>query len=332
MTALSRLNSEFRKDTKKHRVLATRDGIPGYQPITDRWFSPTVTSPSLLCIPLEHGKPWMVESIIKQHPELLDEDVAPGWGSPLIFAITKNPDCLSILLKLGVNLNKLSSIDPKVFVLDGSYAPISWAAVTGSEVAVDFLLSQTKVNLPNDILHMAVWMQDPSHKSIRKFRQRGADVNFTVNGSTPIHDFLLATGSDEKLPVVKALVDPFCIPFCDLSLQDWTARTVLHIALDKRLEDVVIYLLEQKAKLSATATLHPNMWSWATSKPWFSKVQAAVPAPDRQRARIEGKVVGAALGPMIIEFPFAVTADHDDHNPIRAVVVSAILNSELFGK
>jgi ankyrin repeat protein len=274
----------------------------------------------------------MVESIIKQHPELLDEDVAPGWGSPLIFAITKNPDCLSILLKLGVNLNKLSSIDPKVFVLDGSYAPISWAAVTGSEVAVDFLLSQTKVNLPNDILHMAVWMQDPSHKSIRKFRQRGADVNFTVNGSTPIHDFLLATGSDEKLPVVKALVDPFCIPFCDLSLQDWTARTVLHIALDKRLEDVVIYLLEQKAKLSATATLHPNMWSWATSKPWFSKVQAAVPAPDRQRARIEGKVVGAALGPMIIEFPFAVTADHDDHNPIRAVVVSAILNSELFGK
>ncbi|KAG1832857.1 hypothetical protein DFJ58DRAFT_870232 [Suillus subalutaceus] len=328
MTTLSQLNSEFRQNTKKHLVLATQDNIPGLILASNRWLGLAVTLPSLLCIPLDLGKPWMVEFIIKQHPDLPDEDVAPGWGSPLIFAITKNPDCLSVLLKLGVDLNKLSSIKPEVFIHDGFYAPISWAAVIGSEVAMDFLLSQTEANLPKDILHMAVLtlMQDPSHKSIRKFHQRSADVNFTVDGSTPVHDFLLVhTSGSELLPVVKALVEPSC----NLSLQDWTARTVLHIALDECLEDVVIYLLKQKAGLSATATLHSDMWSWATSKMWFSKVQAAALAADQQCARIEGKVVDAVRGSRIVEFSFAVTADRDNRNPIRAVVVSAILNSEL---
>ncbi|KAG1804443.1 uncharacterized protein BJ212DRAFT_1394146 [Suillus subaureus] len=328
MTALSRLNSEFRQNTKKHCVLATQDSFPGYLPSCDRWFGFAMTLPSLLCIPLQHGKPWMVEFIIKQHPDLLDEDVAPGWGSPLIFAMTKNPDCLNVLLKLGVDLNKLSSIKPEVFHCDGSYAPISWAAVIGSDVAVDFLLSQTEVNLPDDILHTAVLMlmQDLSHESIRKFRQRGADVNFTVDGSTPIHDFLSHNGTTELLPVLKALVEPSC----NLSLQDWTARTVLHIALDKCLEDdVVIYLLEQGAGLSATATLHSDMWSWATSKTWFSKVQAAALAADQRHARIEGKVINAAWGSRIVEFSFAAIADRDNPNPICAVTVSAILDSEL---
>ncbi|KAG2361080.1 hypothetical protein BDR07DRAFT_92913 [Suillus spraguei] len=51
----------------------------------------------------------MVESLVKQHPDLLDADIAPGWGPPLIFAIARRPDCLSIFLKPGVHLNKLSS-------------------------------------------------------------------------------------------------------------------------------------------------------------------------------------------------------------------------------
>ncbi|KAG1862114.1 hypothetical protein DFJ58DRAFT_725529 [Suillus subalutaceus] len=252
----------------------------------------------------------MVKSLVKQHPDLLDVDIAPGWGSPLIFAIAKNPDCLSILLKPGIDINKLSSFNPKLYGQDiwgDSYAPISWAVVTGSEVAVNFLLSRAEVNIPNNILYNGVASYEPSHESIRKFRQRGVDVNFTFNSYTPIHYFLSFPDRHNKsqlLPVVKALVEPSC----NLSLQDRTARTVLHIALDARLEDIVVYLLEQNAGLSATATLLPDMWSWATNKMWFPKVQAAALAADQL---------------------FAATADRDNPNPICAVVVSAILNGEL---
>ncbi|KAG1738300.1 hypothetical protein EDD22DRAFT_1009312 [Suillus occidentalis] len=90
MDSLSRLNSEFFRNTKKHHVLATRpsrtDRLLDRQPTTDRWLSAAVTSPSRLHIPLEHGKPWMVEFVIKQHPHLLDANIALGWGSPLNFA------------------------------------------------------------------------------------------------------------------------------------------------------------------------------------------------------------------------------------------------------
>lgn len=285
MDALSRLNSEFLRNTKKHRVLATHDipVIPDFPVTTDRWLSTAVTLPSLLFIPLEHGKPWMVEFIVKQHPNLLDMDIAPGWGSPLIFAIAKNPDCLGVLLKLGVDFNKLSFIKPSLYFQHHCrrryYVPMSWAAVTGSEVTVDCLLSQADDNLPNDILYMAVMARKPSHESICRFRQLGADVNFTVNGSTPFHYYLslyshlsLDRNWQLKLPVVKALVEPSC----NLSLQDRTARTALHIALDEHFGDIIAYLLEKKAGLSATAALHPDMWSWATSETWFPKVQAAV--------------------------------------------------------
>ncbi|KAG2340434.1 hypothetical protein BDR05DRAFT_1002613 [Suillus weaverae] len=327
MDALSRLSSEFLRNTKKHRAL-TRDKYKyRFEP---RWFRADATLPSFLFIPLEHGKPWMVESLVKQHPDLLDVDIAPGWGSPLIFAIAKNPDCLNILLKPDVDLNKLYSFAPRLYssYIDGdSHAPISWAAATGSEVAVDFLLSRTEVDIPNDILHMAVRARKPSHECIRKFRRRGADVNFTVGGSTPIHYFLSDRflSDDEVLPVVvKALVEPSC----NLSLQDPTARTALHIALDSRLENVVAYLLEQNAGLSATATLHPDMWSWATNKTWFPKVQAAALAAD-QPCRIKGKVVEATAESQIVEFSVAVIADRNNPNPIRAVVVSVILNGEM---
>ncbi|KAG1778802.1 hypothetical protein EV702DRAFT_1195823 [Suillus placidus] len=340
MDALSRLNSEFRRSTKKHRVLATQQdndfiGLGWLQPVTNRWLSHAVTLPSLLFIPLEHGKPWMVESLVKQHPDLLDVDIAPGWGSALIFAIAKSPDCLTILLKAGVDLNKLYSFRPILYgqyITGGSHAPFSWAAATGSEVAVDFLLSQTEVDIPSNILHIAVNASNPSHEFIREFCRRGADVNFTVDGSTPIHYFLSyrLSPNDEaqSLPVVKALVEPSC----NLSLQDWTARTVLHIALDQRLEDVVTYLLEQNAGLSATATLLPDMWSWATNKTWFPKVQAAARDADQPCTRIKGKVVEATAKSQIVEFSVAVIADCDNPNPICAVVVSAIRNSEVSTK
>ncbi|KAG1778794.1 hypothetical protein EV702DRAFT_1217465 [Suillus placidus] len=329
MDALSRLNSEFLRNTKKHRVLAGDKYMS-----KSRWLPAGATLPSLLFIPLEHGKSWMVESLVKQHPDLLDVDIAPGWGSPLIFAIAKSPDCLSILLKPGVDLNKLYSFSPDLYgqyIGEGdSHAPISWAAVTGSEVAMDFLLSRTEVDIPNDILYMAVRAMEPSHESIRKFRRRGADVNFTVYGSTPIHyvlspDTLEYLDESQLLPIVKALVEPSC----DLSLQDRTARTVLHSALDERLEDVVTYLLEQNAGLSATATLHPDMWSWATNKAWFPKVQAAALAAAQPCTRIKGKVVEATEKSKIVEFSVAVTADCDNPNPICAVVVSAIRNGEV---
>jgi ankyrin repeat protein len=333
MDALSQLHSEFLRNTKKHHVLATQNSSAFLQPAIDRWLNADVTFPSLLFIPLEHGKPWMVESLVKQRPDLLDVDIAPGWGSPLIFAIAKRPDCLGVLLKLGVDLNKLSSIKSYVYapwLNDGSYAPISWALVTGSEVAVEFLLSHTKVDIPNNILHTAVTGRGPlSHKSIRKFRQCGADVNFMVNGSTPIHYFLsyfdeLIYDKSQVLPVVKALVEPSC----NFHLQDRTARTVLHIALDARLQDVIAYLLEQNAGLSATATLLPDMWSWATNETWFPKVQVAALAAHQPCTRIKGKVVDTTKESKLVEFPVAVSADCDNSNLICAVVVSVIVGGE----
>ncbi|KAG2747664.1 hypothetical protein P692DRAFT_20875483 [Suillus brevipes Sb2] len=337
MDSLSRLNSEFLRNTKKHHVLATQPTTLsqfGIQPTTDRWLSAAVTSPSLLFIPLEHGKPWMVEFVIKQHPHLLDADIAPGWGSPLIFAMAKNPDCLGVLLQLGVDLHKLSFIKcniyfPGTFLYHTHYAPMAWAAATGNEVVVDFLLLHTEVNLPNNTLHMAVRAERLSHEYIRKFRQRGADVNFTVHGSTPIHDFLslhFYQPFDEYWNpsplVIKALVEPFC----NLSLQDRKARTALHIALDRHFEDIVAYLLEKNAGLSATATLHPDMWSWATNKTWFPKVQAAVLAADKPCTRVNGQVIHDTAQSRLVEFLVPVIVDP---NPICAFVVSASLNGEL---
>ncbi|KAG1856206.1 hypothetical protein C8R48DRAFT_718727 [Suillus tomentosus] len=333
MRALSRLNLEFLRNKKKHRVLAIQQSrFRSITTTTNRWLSAAVTLPSLLFIPLEHGKPWMVEYLVKQHPYLLDVDLAPGWGSPFMFAIAKSPDCLSIFLKPGDHLNKLSSISPNsygIWIDDGSYAPISWAAATGSEVAVDLLLSQTGVNLPNDILYMAAMANKPSHESIRKFRLRGADPNFTVDGHTPLHRLLSNrpfASKHQSLHIVKALVEPSC----NLSLQNWTARTVLHIALDKHMEDIVAYLLEQNAGLSATATLLPDMWSWAENKTWFPKVQEVALAADQPYTRIKGSV-GATAKPAIVEFSVAATAGRDNPNPIGAVVVSAILHSEFEG-
>ncbi|KAG1738301.1 hypothetical protein EDD22DRAFT_959549 [Suillus occidentalis] len=200
---------------------------------------------------------------------------------------------------------------------------MAWAAATGNEVVVDSLLSHTEGNLPDNTLHMAVRAGRPSHESIRKLRQRGADVNFTVHGSTPIHYFLSPnTFIQPNLSVVKALVEPAC----NLSLQDKTARTALHIALDGYMEDIVAYLLEKNAGLSATATLHPDMWSWARNKPWFPKVQAAVLAADKPCTRIKGKVVHDSAQSRFVEFPVPVTVDP---NPICAFVVSASLDGEL---
>ncbi|KAG2076221.1 hypothetical protein BDR04DRAFT_1090139 [Suillus decipiens] len=331
MTALSRLNSEFCRNTKKHPVLAQNNRFSA-----TRWLSANVTLPSLLFIPLEHGKPWMVESLVKQHPDLLDADIAPGWGSPLIFAIAKRPDCLSIFLRPGVHLNKPSSFEPELYnefcIQGNSHAPISWAAATRNKVAVDFLLSQTGVDIPEDILCMASRLNELSYESIREFCRRGADVNFTVNGSTPIHSFLRRGASEsydksQLLPVVKALIEQSC----NLSFQDSTARTALHIALDYRLEDIVPYLLEQNAGLSATATLDPDMWSWATNETWFPKVQAAALAADQSCTRIKGKVVNDTADSQIVEFSVAVTADRENRDPICAVAVSAILDSKVSG-
>ncbi|KAG1732165.1 hypothetical protein EDB19DRAFT_2005933 [Suillus lakei] len=99
------------------------------------------------------------------------------------------------ITEIRVDLNKLSSINPDLynqhFIRDGFHAPISWAAAIGSEVAVDFLLLQQEVILPNDILHIAIMAQKPSHGASRTFCQHGADVNFTINGSTiPLHTLL----------------------------------------------------------------------------------------------------------------------------------------------
>lgn len=147
-----------------------------------------------------------------------------------------------------------------VLVDEDSHGPISWTAAARNEAAVDLLLSQPEVNLPNDVLH----------ECIRKLRRHihGADVNFVVDGLTPIQ-FLFSFrrvrnlyDRNVQLPVVKALVESSC----DLSSQDQTSRTVPHIALDRQLEDVVGYLLEQDAGLSATATLQLDKWTWAMDK------------------------------------------------------------------
>ncbi|KAG1833679.1 hypothetical protein DFJ58DRAFT_847761 [Suillus subalutaceus] len=256
IAALQRLHLEFLHNTERHPLLESL-----IQPLTDSGQS-SVTSPSLLFVPLRFGNPWMVETLVKEQPDLLGVDVARGLGSPLIFAIASNPVFLSVLLKLGVDLNKSSSIQTDLYhqrdLPSGSFAPISWAAAIGSQVAVEFLLSQTKVELPVGILHTAVMSKKRSPKIIHKLCQRGADVTFTVDGSTPLHALLsslrLRLRADQRqwLPVIKALVG-------DLSGHDWTARTALHIALDNRLSDVVVYLIEQNAQLTATATLHPNL-------------------------------------------------------------------------
>ncbi|KAG0694294.1 hypothetical protein DFH29DRAFT_1034719, partial [Suillus ampliporus] len=345
---------------RKYYVLA--DTFPSGS--SYKWLE--ATSPSLLLIPLELGQPWMVEFIVKQQPHLLDVDLATRFGSPLIFAIASRPDFLSVLLKLGVNLNKPSSIKPRVYgqshIPNSSYAPISWAAAIRSEVALDLLLSQ--VNLPDNIMHMAISCMVSSTEMIHNLlprhtgvnftsfsahalvpyihlhsesrvlpvinalRQRGADVNFTVGGASPIHTLLCRFIDDwldsMHLPLVKALVEP---SGCDLSVQDWTARTALHIALDYRLERIITYLLEKNARLSATATLRPapDMWSWAIHEMWFPKIQAAALAADQPCTRIKGKVIEANRTSQVIEFPGALTADHEDPNQICAVVVSAIV-------
>ncbi|KAG2361071.1 hypothetical protein BDR07DRAFT_1610413 [Suillus spraguei] len=287
MDTLSRLNSEFLRNTKKHR-----------SPPTDRWLSATVTLPSLLFIPIEHGKPWMVEFIVKQYPHLLDVDIAPDWGSPLIFAITKNPDCLSVLLTSGVDPNKPS------FVKVGLYHQFS--------VFMTATMIQCRVSLPNNVLHMAVRANNYSHESIRKFRQRGADVDFRFYGHTPIHYFL---GCPPGMCLTNGIRN--------------YASTVLHIALDECYGDIIPYLLEKNAGLSATANLHPDMWSWATNETWFPKVQAAALTADKPWTRIKGVVIDATEESQLVEFSVAVTAYHGNPDPICAFVVSGILEGEL---
>ncbi|KAG2039746.1 hypothetical protein BDR03DRAFT_951107 [Suillus americanus] len=321
MTALWRLNSKFLQNNNKHPVLA-----PG-----EFEHKPTKSDASLLFILLEHGRPWMVEPFVKEYPGPLHIDLDPDWGSPLIFVIAKNPDCLGILLDRGGDFNMPSSFKPRSYANQcthrSSHTPISWAAVTGSKVAVDSLLLR-KVNLPDDILFMAVKADKPSHESIRKFRRRGANVNSTVHGSTPIHYFLSKprSSNDESqlLPIVQALIEPPC----DLSLQDRTARTVLHIALDARLEDIVEYLLKKNAGLSATTAPIPVMWKWAMDKKWFPKLLAMDPAVNQTRTRIKGNVVRDTTELKLVEFSVAVAADRDNADPVCAVVISAIFNSE----
>ncbi|KAG1871313.1 hypothetical protein DFJ58DRAFT_722735 [Suillus subalutaceus] len=177
MTALTRLNTKFLRNNAKHPVLA-----PGEFEYKTRGLDTTETSPSLLFILLEHGKPWIVEHFVKKYPYPPDMDLAPGWGSSMIFVIAKNPRCLRILLNRSVDLNKPSSFKPGLYGrynCSSSHTPISWAAVTGSEVAMNYLLSLPEVTLPDDILFMAVKADKPSHQCIRQFRRRGADVDFT---------------------------------------------------------------------------------------------------------------------------------------------------------
>ncbi|KAG2128247.1 hypothetical protein DEU56DRAFT_957600 [Suillus clintonianus] len=255
MGALAWMNSEFIRNTNKHRALATEDCEHRPTQNEPRWLRTAATLPSLLLIPLEHGKPWMVEYLVKQQPHLLDADVATHYGPPLIFAIASKPDFLSTLQKLGADLNKSYSFRPFTHrrylhhVFEDSLTPISLAVAIGSEAAVDFLLSHTEVNIPDNILRMAVVAPKPSPDIVRKLRQCGADVNFIVNGSTPLHVLLSKYGryvdKTRWLAVVQALIEPSY----DLSVQDRTARTVLHIALDKGADEIVTYLLEKNARL-----------------------------------------------------------------------------------
>ncbi|KAG0699158.1 hypothetical protein DFH29DRAFT_61721 [Suillus ampliporus] len=325
--------SELIGNQKRCRVLVGQTGLCGPSIRHEGLHWSSVRSLSPLFIPILLGTPWMVEFLVKQQPHLLDVDIAPGVGSPLAFTIALRPDLLSILLKLGVDLNKPSHFNCQHYMKLRCYlsfrVPISWAVENGREVAVDFLLSQTEVNLPDDILHMAILhvafqVKTPVVIIIGKLCQRGANVNFTVDGSTPIHTLLLKRwkSSDERLQTVKALVQLSC----DLSVQDWTGRTALHIALDRGLEDIITYLLRKNAQLSGTATLQPDMWSWAQDKKWFAKVQAAALAADQPCTRIKGKVIETTRESQLVEFPGAVTAAHEDPNPICAVVVSATLS------
>ncbi|KAG1850980.1 hypothetical protein C8R48DRAFT_778011 [Suillus tomentosus] len=299
----------------------------------------SVTSPSLLFALLRLENPWMVEPLVKKQPDILSVDVARGFGSPLIFTIASNPAFLSVLLELGIDLNEPSFISTYLYHLrdltSGSYTPISWAAAIGSEVAVELLLSRTEVTLPDDILHTAILSNRRSPEIALKLCQRSADVTFTVDGSTPLHALLSKLVSShwsgsrqysnrrsngQWLPVIEKLVR-------DLSVPDWTARTALHIALDNRLNDIVVYLLEQNAPLTATPTLHPTIWSWAEGNQWFAKVQAAALAADKPCTRIRGKIVGQSR---VVEFPGVVSANHGNLKPICAVVVSVINRSSDF--
>lgn len=319
MVAMQRLHLGFLHNTEKHALLESL-----VRSLTNDEQS-SVTSPSLLLVPLRFGNPWMVETLIKEQPDLLGADVACGFGSPFIFTIASNTAFLSVLLKLGIDLNKPSFIQTDLYhrrrLPSGSYTPISWAAAIGSKVAVELLLSRTEVTLPDDILHTAILSNRRSPEIVLKLCQRSADVTFTVDGSTPLHALLsklVSRWSNRKwLPVIEKLVR-------DLSVPDWTARTALHIALDNRLSDIVVHLLEQNAPLTATATLHPNIWSWAEGERWFSRVQAAALAADKPYTRIRGKIVGVTKQSRIVEFPGAVSANHGDPEPICAVVVSVI--------
>ncbi|KAG2051859.1 hypothetical protein BDR06DRAFT_973430 [Suillus hirtellus] len=327
IAALQRLHLGFIHNTEKHPLLGSL-----VKPFMDSGQS-NVTSPSLLLVPLRFGNPWIVETLVKGQPDLLSEDIARGLGSPLIFAISSNLAFLSILLELGIDLNKPSSIQTDLYhrrdLPSGPYTPISWAAAIGSRVAVEFLLSRREIILPNDILHTAILSRRPSPEIILGLCQRGADVTFTVDGSTPLHALLSKliprrfwrTDTSRWLPVVKALVG-------DLSVHNWTARTALHIALDNRMSDVVVYLLEQNARLTATATLYPNIWSWAEGEQWFSKVQEAALAADKPCTRIMGEIVHATNQLQLVKFPGAVSANHGDPNPICAVVISVINGSQ----
>ncbi|KAG1720150.1 hypothetical protein EDB19DRAFT_1965798 [Suillus lakei] len=153
ITALKQLHFKFRDDTEKCSLLEHL-----FQPLMDDG-QLSDKSHSRLFIPLQLGSPRMVETLVKVQPDLLNVDIAGGSGLPLVCAIASNPAFLSVLLKLGVDLNKPSFIKPCLYgqqdLPSGSYTPISWAVAIESEVAVEFLLSQTEVNLPDDILHTA---------------------------------------------------------------------------------------------------------------------------------------------------------------------------------
>jgi hypothetical protein len=62
--------------------------------------------------------------------------------------------------------------------------PISWAVAIEKGVVVDFLMLRSEVNLPDDTLYTAVTSDEPSHEVVRKLREQGADVNFSVDGSS----------------------------------------------------------------------------------------------------------------------------------------------------
>jgi len=349
MDCLLQLHSELGRNPEKWSLIASaianndRFQYRKKSSLTNsHWLK--VTSPSLLFIPLQLGQPWMVEYLVKQQANLLDMDVAPGWGSPLIFAMTFRLTSMLALLdalkKLGADLNKPSFIQNNLYsqtnVRSGFYAPISWAVAIRQKEAVDFLLSQSALKLPDDILHTAVLCVKPSHEVVSKLRQRGANIHFIVEGSTPLHVLLSrkrgrsgiaftqlfvgsGASSQDWLPIVKELVEPSY----DLSLQDGTARTPLQIALDQGLSNIVEYLLEKNAPLSASATLNPNMWNWAKDQKWFPSIQAAADAADKPSTRIRTGKVFIKPGESEV-----IPIKDVDFSRIRAVVVSAIIEDK----